>query len=76
MEIVDQLAPEFEVEFVAEAFYPFEDFPPLYARYESPASLTRVFVDPQAREKARSILRTLVDERRSRAEPTAPSGEA
>jgi HD superfamily phosphohydrolase len=55
---------------------PIEDFTPLYERYERPAVLTRVFVDPDQRSKARKILAALLDERRLEAQPNAPRAEA
>ena len=55
---------------------PIESFTPLYERYERPAVLTRVFVDPEQRDKARKILAALLDERRLQSEPDAPRAEA
>ena len=55
---------------------PIENFTPLYERYERPAVLTRVFVDPDQRSKARKILAALLDERRLEAQPNAPRAEA
>jgi hypothetical protein len=55
---------------------PLEDFTPLYARYETPALLSRVFVDPDKRQAARTVYTALVDERRARSEPTVPLAEA
>lgn len=55
---------------------PLEEFTPLYARYETPALLSRVFVDPDKRQDARAVYTALVDDRRARAEPTVPLAEA
>ncbi|HEY1099346.1 MAG TPA: hypothetical protein VGF99_10465, partial [Myxococcota bacterium] len=41
---------------------PLEDYTPLYARYQKPATLGRVFVDPDQRTEARAILKGLVDD--------------
>jgi len=55
---------------------PLEEFTPLYARYETPALLSRVFIEPEKREDARQVLQSVVQERRARAEPTVPLAEA
>ncbi len=41
---------------------PLEDYTPLYARYQKPATAWRVFVDPDKRHEARKILQRLADD--------------
>jgi hypothetical protein len=57
---------------------PLEDYTPLYARYNKPALLLRVFVDPNKRGEARTVLQQLIDEQRDRprATITLPPQEA
>ncbi len=55
---------------------PLEDYTPLYARYKTPALLLRVFVDPERRQEARSILQGLADEQALRQTPSVPAAEA
>jgi len=50
---------------------PLEHYTPLYARYQQPATMRRVFVDPDRRHDARNILKSLVDD-----EPRGPAGGA
>ncbi|MBM4282723.1 MAG: HD domain-containing protein [Deltaproteobacteria bacterium] len=49
---------------------PLEEYTPLYARYNKPALLLRVFVDPERRVEARAVLQQLVDEHRDRPRAT------
>ena len=55
---------------------PLEDYTPLYTRYQKPALLLRVFVDPDQRHEARGILRELADQQKKRQTPSVPSGNA
>lgn len=55
---------------------PLEEYTQLYLRYETPALLERVYVDPERRKAAREILASLVEERAERAQPTAKAAEA
>ncbi len=55
---------------------PLEEYTPLYARYQKPALLERVFVDPDKRSAARAILDDVLREQRARESPNTPSGEA
>lgn len=45
---------------------PLEEYTPLYARYQKPALLERVFVDPDKRVPARALLEQLVKEQQVR----------
>jgi len=60
----------------AEAPVPLEDYTPLYSRYQKPALLLRVFVDPEMRGEARRILQQLVDEHARTRLPSVPPGSA
>ena len=55
---------------------PIEDYTPLYARYQKPALLERVFVDPLKRVEARALLADLVEREAQRIQPTTPPGAA
>jgi HD superfamily phosphohydrolase len=55
---------------------PLEDYTPLYARYQKPALLLRIFVDPERRTEARTILQGLVAEQTKRTTPSVPPGTA
>jgi hypothetical protein len=41
---------------------PLEEYTPLYERYRKPATMRRIFVDPDKRHDARAVLKTLIDE--------------
>jgi HD superfamily phosphohydrolase len=41
---------------------PLEAYTPLYARYKTPATMRRIFVDPDRRHDARAILAGLIDD--------------
>jgi HD superfamily phosphohydrolase len=58
-----------------EAPIPLEDYTPLYSRYQKPAKLLRVFVDPDRRVEARAILQSLVEEHAEK-KPLVRAGEA
>ena len=58
------------------AAVPIEQYTPLYSRYEKPALLERVFVEPEARVEARQVLTDLVEQSARKAMPTAPSADA
>ena len=54
---------------------PLEEYTPLYARYQKPAEMRRVFVDPARKLDARAILKTLVAERGDAANALAAASE-
>lgn len=66
-------APMFVVDTTGAA-QPLETFTPLYARYETPAMLTRVFVAPEQRAKAKQILARHIVSRETPVSP-APASE-
>lgn len=68
-------APMFVVEGTGNA-QPLESFTPLYARYETPATLTRVFVSPEQRVEARRILAAHIVTREDAAEAAAAATKA
>jgi hypothetical protein len=41
---------------------PLEEYTPLYERYRKPATMRRLFVDPDKRHEARALLKSLIDE--------------
>ncbi len=45
---------------------PLEEYTPLYARYKTPATMRRVFVDPDRRADARAILTGLINDESGR----------
>jgi hypothetical protein len=55
---------------------PLEHYTPLYARYQKPALLERVYVDPQDRERAKAILSEVIKASADKQQPTAPSADA
>ena len=55
---------------------PLEEYTPLYARYQKPALLERVFVDPSQREEARKLLAELVIKHERKRMPTTPPADA
>lgn len=55
---------------------PLEEYTQLYLRYQKPALLERIFVDPEARERAKQILAEALEERERRTAPTVPTAEA
>ena len=54
--------PIFVVSSTSAKSVPLEEYTPLYARYQTPATLGRVFVDPDRRVEARAILKSLIDD--------------
>lgn len=55
---------------------PLEEYSQLYLRYETPALLERIYVDPAQKGAARKVLAGLVEEKAAAAEPTVPTAEA
>jgi hypothetical protein len=55
---------------------PLEDYTPLFQRYSSPALTDRVYIDPEQRARARTLLHDLEARVDSEAQPTVPEGEA
>lgn len=55
---------------------PLEQYSQLYLRYESPALLERIYVDPDVRSEARRMLAAQLDEQERAASPTVPTADA